>query len=303
MSAERKSAQGSESISPTAHYTGYVWSRNGLSHPALRTTEGRVLYESMRPLTVAGSAILGVSLERYLLARHRAIDAALSRAIDAGTVGQVIEVAAGLSARGWRFAERYGSRITYVETDLPGMTARKRDALDQIGSLGEHHRVVGLDALANEGPASLRDVAGTLDPDAGLAIITEGLLNYLRHDHVLGIWERFATTLKGFPDGLYLSDLHLSDVQPAYVQAFRTALSGFVRGRVTLHFGSERQVRAELLRCGFDAVELRRASDLQAAGRGGELVHIIEASTRRSQPPSSTTRRVRGATPRARRSG
>ena len=32
---------GSDAISPTAHYTGYVWARNGLSHPALETPEGR----------------------------------------------------------------------------------------------------------------------------------------------------------------------------------------------------------------------------------------------------------------------
>ena len=30
----------STSISPTAHYTGYVWARNGLSHPALASREG-----------------------------------------------------------------------------------------------------------------------------------------------------------------------------------------------------------------------------------------------------------------------
>ena len=34
---------GGESISPTAHYTGYVWARNGLSHPELETLEGRLL--------------------------------------------------------------------------------------------------------------------------------------------------------------------------------------------------------------------------------------------------------------------
>ncbi len=32
----------SDAISPTAHYTGYVWARNGLSHPELETLEGRV---------------------------------------------------------------------------------------------------------------------------------------------------------------------------------------------------------------------------------------------------------------------
>ncbi len=37
----------SETISPTAHYTGYVWARNGLSHPEFETIEGRVLFETL----------------------------------------------------------------------------------------------------------------------------------------------------------------------------------------------------------------------------------------------------------------
>ena len=54
-----------------------------------------------------------------LLARHHLIDHRLHAAIESGRVGQVIEVAAGLSPRGWRFASRYGSRLTYLEADLP----------------------------------------------------------------------------------------------------------------------------------------------------------------------------------------
>ena len=42
-----------DSISPTAHYTGAVWARNGLSHPALATAEGRVLFGALQP-TMAG---------------------------------------------------------------------------------------------------------------------------------------------------------------------------------------------------------------------------------------------------------
>lgn len=277
------SPRGSESISPTAHYTGYVWSRNGLSHPALRTTEGRLLYDSLWPLNTAASAILGLSLERYLLARHRAIDAALTRAIDLGRVSQVIEVAAGLSPRGWRFANTYGERITYVETDLPGMAARKREALDEIGSLGEHHLVVELDALAERGPLSIFVVAHGLNPDAGTAIITEGLLSYLDTDAVVRIWERFAEVLHSFPQGLYLSDLHLRDLQQPYVRLFRLGLAGFVRGPVTLHFESAADAAEQLLACGFDGADVSRATELlDGAGGGGEHVHIIEASTSRS---------------------
>ena len=51
------------------------------------------------------------TLEGYLLARHRAIDALLERAIDQHGVTQVMEVACGLSPRGWRFARRYGERL------------------------------------------------------------------------------------------------------------------------------------------------------------------------------------------------
>ena len=100
----------SDSISPTAHYTGYVWARNGLSHPELTTTEGRLLFESLHPLMRVSGALGGPSLEAYLLARHRAIDALLERAIEEHGITQVVEVAAGLSPRGWRFAERYGER-------------------------------------------------------------------------------------------------------------------------------------------------------------------------------------------------
>src|SRR5690348_14466596 len=168
----------SQTISPTAHYTGYVWARNGLSHPRLETLEGRVMFESLRPMNAISSMLGGPSLESYLLARHRAIDALLDKAIADHGVTQVIEVAAGLSPRGWRFTQRYGDRLTYIEADLPGMTARKRRALEQMRSLNDRHRVVEVDALRDRGPNSISALADDLDHGSGLAIITEGLLGY-----------------------------------------------------------------------------------------------------------------------------
>jgi hypothetical protein len=50
---------GSEAISPTAHYTDFVWTRNRLSPPGLTTLEGRVLFESLRaPMAVSDAHIL-----------------------------------------------------------------------------------------------------------------------------------------------------------------------------------------------------------------------------------------------------
>jgi O-methyltransferase involved in polyketide biosynthesis len=270
----------SETITPTAHYTGYVWARNGLSPRELATVEGRMLYESLRPLMTVTSAVQGISLEGYLLARHRAIDTLLERAIEDGGVSQVIEVASGLSPRGWRFTRRYGERLTYIETDLPAMAARKRRALKEAASLGEHHRVADLDALRDEGPQSLAALAAELDPGQGLAIITEGLLGYLDRETVDGVWRRFAATLGRFPAGLYISDLHLGDVQTTLVRAFRVALSIFVRGWVHLHFSSAEEAQEALRAAGFRSAQVRPASELvpDASKRpGGALVHILKA--------------------------
>jgi O-methyltransferase involved in polyketide biosynthesis len=274
----------SETISPTAHYTGYVWARNGLSHPGLQTLEGRVMFESLRPLNAVSAALGGPSLESYLLARHRAIDALLDQAIEQHGVTQVIEVAAGLSPRGWRFTQRYGDRLTYIEADLPGMTARKRRALERMGSLNDRHRVVEVDALRDTGPNSISAPASKLDRESGLAIITEGLLAYLDTDAVDGIWRRFARTLSGFASSRYISDLHLGSVQNAQIRAFRAALSVFVRGQVHLHFDNAQQAEGALRDAGFAIAKLYRASDVPgveaASDRGGRLAHILEASTR-----------------------
>lgn len=152
---------GPHRVSPTAHYTGYVWAHHGLGEQGLATREGALLYHGLRPAMALNGALGGVRLEDFLLARHGVIDHLLGSAIESGEIGSVIEIAAGMSPRGRRFAEQYGTRITYVETDLPAMAARKRAAL---GDLPDGHRVEELDALA---PGGLERLATTLDPNQG----------------------------------------------------------------------------------------------------------------------------------------
>ncbi|MEJ7604540.1 MAG: class I SAM-dependent methyltransferase, partial [Kofleriaceae bacterium] len=160
----------SQTISPTAHYTGYVWFAHGQSHEAFATRTGRLMYRVLRgPNLVAHKAHLP-TLEGMLLARHRLIDRRLTHAIDAGEISQVVEVAAGLSPRGWRFRNRYGAKLTYVEADLPDMIAHKRAILAQLGGETPHHRTVEIDALAATGPTSIGDILATLDPTRGTAI-------------------------------------------------------------------------------------------------------------------------------------
>src|SRR3954452_11744473 len=141
----------SDSVSPTAHYTGHVWLRNGLSHEALGTVEGKAMFAATEPLMLSRRLTGQPTLEQYLLARHQVIDELLEAEIESGRVEQVIEIAAGMSPRGWRFTERYGDQLTYIETDLEAMATRKRRALARIGYRPAGHRVVELDALSDGG--------------------------------------------------------------------------------------------------------------------------------------------------------
>jgi O-methyltransferase involved in polyketide biosynthesis len=273
-------SKGSDAIGPTAHFTGHVWARNGLSHPELDTTEGLALYELWRWGTLAGRPLGIPSLDGFLLARHVAIDSVLEREIAAGRVGQVLEVASGMSPRGWRFTERH-PELVYVETDLPAMLSRKRAALERIGRPA-NHRTAELDVLAEAGTNTLAHVVATeLDPGIGLAIVTEGLLSYLPRDAVLDLWQRFAETIASFPSCIYTADLHVdSDAPRIAARAFEAALSTFVRGRVSVHFDTQAEAEQTLRDAGFAEAHVRVASAYPdvTAHREGQLVRIVEAA-------------------------
>lgn len=265
-----------ETISPTAHYTGYVWFANGQSHEALATRAGRRMYQALRGPNAAARAFGLGTLEGMLLARHRLIDLRLTRAIEAGEVSQVIEIAAGLSPRGWRFTRAF-PELLYLEADLPAMVAHKRALLAEVGA---RHQIVELDALA---PTALDELCATLDPARGTAIITEGLVNYFDRATVTAMWARFSRALSRFSHGLYLSDLIVRDGNRDLVTATFAGLLGmFVRGKVHVHFQSADDAVRALEDAGLDAVLhdprdfASELPDLERAGAG--RVRVIEAS-------------------------
>jgi O-methyltransferase involved in polyketide biosynthesis len=277
-----------EQISPTAHYTGYVWFAHGQSHEAFATRKGRLMYRALHGANIAAHATGLPSLEGMLLARHRLIDLRLAQAIDAGEVSQIIEVACGLSPRGWRFRSRYGDRITYVEADLPGMLANKQHVLAELGGETAYHYTREIDALADSGANSIAAICGALDPARGTAIITEGLINYFDRAAVTAMWQRFARALAPFPKGIYLSDIIVEEANHgAVVQAFSWLVAAFVRGRTHIHYRDAIEVERALDETGFDGVALDprdfsdELPDLEQAGAG--RVKIIEALARHAE--------------------
>jgi len=273
----------SGAISPTAHYTGQTWVRNGLSHAELATWQGRVLHGGFALPLAASRTLGGPTLDGLLLARHRIIDSILDDLIRGG-ITQVVEVACGMSPRGWRFTERFGERLTYIETDLPGMAERKRDALARMGSLTDRHRVADVDVLQEGGPGSLAALVETLDPAGGLAIITEGLLMYLDDDTVDALWARIATSLGGFDRGVYLSDLRCARPDTGLSErTFDAILGAFVRGKVHPYRGDEAAAEAALRSAGFGQARLHRgdehpaAADLRSDPSAG-VICVVEAA-------------------------
>jgi O-methyltransferase involved in polyketide biosynthesis len=241
-----------------------------------------MLYRGFALPLAASKMLGGPTLDGPLLARHRIIDSILDDLIRGG-VSQVVEVACGMSPRGWRFTERFGDRLTYVEADLPGMAKRKRDALARMESLTDRHRVVDLDVLQEAGPGSLEALVETLDPTEGLAIVTEGLLTYLDDDTVKALWARLATALGRFDKGVYLSDLRFARRDRGLPErTFDVILGAFVRGKVHAYRGDEASAEAALRSAGFEQAQLHRGDQHPAAAEarsdpGAGVVCIVEA--------------------------
>jgi O-methyltransferase involved in polyketide biosynthesis len=281
--AERARAS-STHISPSAHYTGYVWYRHQLADPAFVTDSGRWIHALLRPITWGARVGFGIDLENLLLQRHLLIDARLTEAIERGGVTQVVEIACGLSPRGRRFTARY-PHLRYIEADLPVMAARKRLLLQSQGWLSQNHQVKAVDILASPGRDTLANLFAGLDHSVPIAVITEGLVNYFELSVIEGFWTRLAAQLQGFPQATYLTDLY-PDLQehPRYRQLrWGVELVGrLTRGSYPLHYRNAEEIVAGFGRCGFAATAvLDPDQHAQALGlptpRLAGLVRVIEA--------------------------
>jgi O-methyltransferase involved in polyketide biosynthesis len=271
-------------ISPSAHYTGYVWYRHKLAERAFVTDLGRCVHGLLRPITWGARVGFGIDLDSLLLQRHLLIDARLTAAIEHGGVTQVVEIACGLSPRGRRFTARYPN-LRYVEADLPVMAARKRLLIQSQGWLSQNHQVKAVDILADDGRETLANLFAGLDRSQPVLVITEGLVNYFQLPVIEGFWARLAAQLKVFPQATYLTELYPDlHEHPRYRQLrWGVALVGrLTRGSYPLHYRNRAEIVAGFKNCGFSAVTvLDPDQHAQALGlprpRQPGLVRVIEA--------------------------
>jgi len=275
------------SISFTALYTGHVWYANGLSAPAFHTRRGSLFYHALAPFEYIGGKIAGGNIRTFLLQRHHLIDHLLRDAIENKGVTQVLEIACGLSPRGYRFREQYPD-LNYVEADLPDMAARKHRLLSTEQRLNDKHRVVPLNIFSTEGVDALETVAGkSFDRSQPLLVITEGLVNYFSLESISPFWTRLQALLSQYPSGTYLTDNYPLFHDHPFHKTMKTLggmLGAASRSQVSFHFGSDAEAKQQFKDCGFREVTIHNPQDHYhhlpiPHSRGNPFVRIIEAQS------------------------
>ena len=257
MSILSSDAKDTSRISISAHYTGYVWYRHGLSAPDFVTLAGRVANAALTPINAFLRKVAGASIDTFLLQRHNVIDHLVSQLVEEQGVEQIVEIAAGLSPRGYRLRQKY-PQLTYIEADLPGMAARKGSLLQKIG-VGAQHQVRACNILEESGAESIAALLATLDPNKKTAIVTEGLVNYFELPVIRRVWARMADGLKAFPAGYYVTDLYpdfADHPSYKYVKFAQRLVGFFTRGDWPLHYPSDEAIRAGFGEDGFAEVEV-----------------------------------------------
>lgn len=256
------SSQLTSRISNTAHYTGYTWVKAGLAPAQWATRRGRVFHAALEPAArVLSPWIGGMTLERMLLDRHALIDRLLFDAIATRGVRTVVEIAAGLSARGLRTLERYGS-VRYVDLDLPAMVSRRK-SLHAASGARVLPEIDAVDALAASGPLALSSVLERLRVEGPVVFVVEGLLNYFSPEQAQSVIAGCARAARARGGGL-ITDGHFSAEVGHYAvtRAFVAGLGLFARGRVGIHFTDSAACVAAYQEAGFAEVAVHRPGDV-----------------------------------------
>ncbi|MCM1959840.1 class I SAM-dependent methyltransferase [Acinetobacter modestus] len=270
-------------ISFTAHYTGYIWYQMGISHPALATTKGKTLAALVHPIESWAEKYVGGSMRTTLKQRHTMLDTHLEQLIQQYPNLQVLEIACGLSPRGWWFRQHHPD-ICYRELDLPDMAATKQAALQQI----EPHvdDVLSVDLFTE----AFANVFKVFDPKRPLVIISEGLINYFEKPLLQQLIHAIAIYGRDFKELHYLTDLYPEPTQNKLATIIWNSsrlLKLMSRSAFSFHFKTPAEVENFFHEAGFKQVEVLQPKEFFEQTRLenkeqhlGDLVWMIQATNK-----------------------
>ncbi|MGK3626472.1 class I SAM-dependent methyltransferase, partial [Acinetobacter sp. A11] len=259
---------------------GYIWYQMGISHEALATTKGKSLAYLVHPIESWAEKYVGGSMRTTLKQRHTMLDHHLEQLIQESPDLQVLEIACGLSPRGWWFRQHYPS-ITYRELDLPDMAQTKQNALQQIEKNAPE--VLSVD-LFTEAFAQAFEVFA---PNRPLVVISEGLINYFDKDLLKQLIQsigHYGATFKKFH---YLTDLYPEPIKNKLASIIWNSsklLKLMSRSSFSFHFKSPQEVNDFFKDTEFEQVTIEQpqiffgeVSQDSHEEHLGDLVWIIHA--------------------------
>ena len=274
-------------ISFTAHYTGYIWYTMGISHPVFATSKGKMLAKLVHPLESWAEKFVGGSMRTTLKQRHRMIDQHLTQLIEQHPDLQVLEIASGLSPRGWNFRQKF-PHIDYRELDLPDMAKVKTEALKQIDANSQE--VLSVDLFT----ADFEQAFHVFDPKRPLVVISEGLINYFNKDMLLQLLQAIRHYGQNFKELHYLTDIYPEPVKNKlanFIWASSKLLKWMSKSAFSFHFINPQQAQEFFQQAGFEQVSIVQPQQyLQNSAvpltsneeHLGDLVWMIHASKKNS---------------------
>lgn len=270
-------------ISFTAHYTGYIWYQMGISHPALVTAKGKTLAALVHPIESWAEKYVGGSMRTTLKQRHSMLDTHLKVLIEQHPHLQVLEIACGLSPRGWWFRQHYPD-ITFRELDLPDMAATKQAALQQIETHADE--VLSVDLFTDAFATAFE----TFDPNRPLVIISEGLINYFDKPLLQQLIKSIAIYGNRFKELHYLTDIYPEPTQNKLTTIIWNSsrlLKWMSRSAFSFHFKTPAEVEQFFNEAGFKQVEVLQPKQFFEQVKLenndqhlGDLVWMIQASNK-----------------------
>lgn len=239
-------------ISFTAHYTGYIWYKMGISHSAFATKQGKVLAAIAHPVESLAEKYIGGSMRTTLKTRHTLLDEHLTELIQLHPDLQVLEIAAGLSPRGWWFRSHF-PQIDYRELDLPAMAVTKQASLKSINV--ESPDVLSADLFTED----FQNAFAVFDPKRPLVIISEGLINYFDKILLSQLLRSIVNYGKDFKALHYLTDLYPEPVKNKLAHIIWSSsklLKLMSRSAFTFHFVEPTEVEQFFRAAGFGQVKV-----------------------------------------------
>ena len=272
-------------ISFTAHYTGYIWYKLGISHPVFATQKGKWLAKLVHPLESWAEKYVGGSMRTTLKQRHEMIDAHPTALIEQHPDIQVLEIASGLSPRGWSFQKQYPD-IDYRELDLPDMAKVKLEALNSLGA--NEVDVLSVDLFSHE----FEQVFQLFDSHRPLVVISEGLINYFTLKMLRHLLSTISAQANRFPELHYLTDVYPEPVKNRLANFIWTCsklLKFLSRSAFTFHFSNPNLAKDFFHTAHFWQVEViqphyyfSKHPEQDTEEHAGDLVWMIHATKKNS---------------------